>query len=62
VIVIAPVAQSLGCRVLGDGLMYVFFLLALAAFVAACLFAFVLRSFSDRRPGRRKQTEFSKSE
>jgi hypothetical protein len=55
---IAPIAESLGCRVLEDGLLYVIFLLALTAFVATCLFVFDW-VFSDRRPGRRKQTAFS---
>jgi hypothetical protein len=59
---IAPVADSLGCRALKDGLLCVFFLLALAAFMTACLFAvnWFLRSLADRGLGSRKQTTLSK--
>jgi hypothetical protein len=59
---IAPVADSLGCRALKDGLLGVFFLLALAGFMTACLFAvnWFLRFFADRRLDSRKQTTSSK--
>jgi hypothetical protein len=59
---IAPVADSLGCRVLKDGLLLVFFLLTLGALMTACLFAqnWFLRSFANRSLGSRKQTTFSK--
>jgi hypothetical protein len=60
-ILIAPVADSLGCRVLKDGLLLVFFLLALAGLMTACLFAlnWFLRSFANRSLGSRKQTTLS---
>ena len=59
---IPPVADSLGCRALKDGLLAVFYLLALAGFTAACLFAvnWFLRSFADRGLSSRTQTTFSK--
>ena len=59
---IPPVADSLGCRVLKDGLLFFFFLLALAGFMTACLFAlnWFLRTFANRSLGSREQTTFSK--
>jgi lipid-A-disaccharide synthase-like uncharacterized protein len=59
---IAPVAQSLGCRALEDGLLYIFFLVTLAGFMTACLFGmtWVLHFFADRDSGSQKQTTFSK--
>ena len=59
---IAPVADSLGCRVLKDGLMLLFFLLALAGLMTASLFAlnWLLRSLANRSLGSRKQATFSK--
>ena len=61
---IAPIADSLGCRVLKDGLLLVFFLLALAGLMTACLFAlnWFLRSFANRSLGSRKQITLSKGE
>jgi hypothetical protein len=61
-ILIEPVADSLGCRVLKDGLLLVFFLLAFAGLITACLFAlnWFLRSFANRSLGSREQTTFSK--
>jgi hypothetical protein len=61
-ILIAPVAQSLGCRALEDGLLYILFLLTLAGFMTACLFGMkcVLHFFADRGTGSQKQTTFPK--
>jgi hypothetical protein len=62
VILISPVAQSLGCRVLEDGLRYVFFLLALGGLMTSCIFAvrWFLHCFRDGGSHSRKQTTFSK--
>ena len=61
-IVIAPVADSLACRMLKDVLLLVFLLLVLAGLMTACLFAlnWFLRSFANRSLGPQKQTTFSK--
>jgi hypothetical protein len=50
---IALAAQSLGCQPLKDGLLYVFFLVALAGFTTAFLFVanWIVRSFADRSTG-----------
>ena len=57
-----PVAESLGCRALKGGLLYLVFLLAAAALLAACLYAAprIARFFDDRRSASRKQTVFSR--
>jgi uncharacterized membrane protein YphA (DoxX/SURF4 family) len=62
VTLIAPFAESLGCRALKDGLLCVFFLLALAALMTACIFAthWFGHWFADRGPHSQKQTTFSK--
>jgi hypothetical protein len=60
---IAPaLAESLACRVLKDGLLYLAFLFALAGCMAAGLFAVprIIRFFDDRTSGRRRQTTSSK--
>ena len=61
-ILIAPVADSLACRMLKDVLLLVFLLLVLAGLMTACLFAlnWFLRSFANRSLAHRKQTTFSK--
>jgi hypothetical protein len=48
VTLIPPVAESLGCRMLKDGLLYAFFLLVLAGSMTAFLFAvnWFVRSFA----------------
>jgi hypothetical protein len=60
--VIVPVAESLACRALKDGLLYLSFLLALAGCMAAGFVALprIVRFFSDRTRGSRKRTRFSK--
>ena len=57
-----PVGESLGCRMLKDGLLYVFFLLVLAGSMTAFLFAvnWFARSFPARGIGFRKQKPISK--
>jgi len=57
-----PVAESLGCRVLKDGLLYVLVLLAVAGFLGMCVFAVprILRFFDDRIFGSQKHTTFFK--
>jgi uncharacterized membrane protein YphA (DoxX/SURF4 family) len=62
VTLIQPVAESLGCRMLKDGLLYVLFLLVLAGFMAAFLFAvnWFARSFAARSFGFRKKKPNSK--
>lgn len=58
----SPIAESLGCRALKDGLLYVLSLLAAAALLAACIYALprIVRFFDDRFWGSRKQTTFPK--
>jgi hypothetical protein len=62
VILISPVAQSLGCRVLEDGLRYVFFLLALGGLMTSCIFAvrWFLHCFRDAVRIPESKTTFSK--
>ena len=57
-----PAAESLGCRALKDGVLYLLFLLAAAALLAACLYAVprIVRFFDDRGSAARKQTAFSR--
>jgi hypothetical protein len=57
-----PVAESLGCRALKDGALYLVFLLAAAALLTACLYALprIARFFDDRILSSRRQTTFSK--
>jgi hypothetical protein len=57
-----PVAESLGCRALKDGALYLVFLLAAAGLLAACIYVLprIVRFFDDRISGSRKQTTFSK--
>jgi hypothetical protein len=57
-----PVAESLGCRALKDGLLYVLSLLAAAALLATCIYAVprIVRFFDDRFLGSRKPTTFPK--
>jgi hypothetical protein len=57
-----PVADSLGCRVLKDGALYLIFLLAAAGLLAACFDVLprILRFFDDRILRSRRQTTFSK--
>lgn len=59
---IPPLVPPFGCRVLEDGLLYLFFLLALAAFATACFFAAsrFLHSLSDNDSSSQKQKRFSK--
>ena len=60
---IAPaLAESLACRALRDGLLYVAFLFALAGCMAAGLVVVprIIRFFDDRTSGRRKQATTSK--
>jgi hypothetical protein len=59
---IPPLAPPFGCRVLEDGLLYVFFLLALAGFLTACFLAanWFLRSLSDNDSNSQKQKPYSK--
>ena len=66
---IARFAESLGCRALRDGLLYVFFLLALAALTTACIFAmrWLGHCFADRpriprsKPHSQKEQIYEKS-
>jgi hypothetical protein len=62
VILIAPVADSLGCRALKDGLLCLFFLLVFAVLMFAFLFAAnrLARRFAGPRNGSQKETTFSK--
>jgi hypothetical protein len=62
VIPAVPVVDSLGCRVLKDGALYLVFLLAAAGLLAACLYALprIARFFDDRISRSSKQTTFSK--
>jgi hypothetical protein len=57
-----PVADSLGCRVLKDGALYLIFLLADAGLLAACIYALprIARFFDDRISRSSKQATFSK--
>ena len=57
-----PVAESLGCRALKDGLLYILVLLAAAGLLAVCVFAVprIVRFFDDRISASRKQTTFFK--
>ena len=57
-----PAAESLGCRALKDGALYLVFLLAAAGLLAACVFVLprIVRFFDDRISNSRKQTTFSK--
>ena len=57
-----PVAESLGCRALKGGALYLVFLLAAAGLLAACIYALprIIRLFDDRISGSRKQSIFSK--
>jgi hypothetical protein len=52
-----PVADSLGCRALKDGALYLVFLLAAAGLLAACIYAVprIVRFFDDRISDCRKQ-------
>ena len=61
-ILIAPVAQSLGCRALEDGLLYILFLLTLAGFMTACLFGMkcVLHFLAERSRGSEKHSTHAK--
>jgi hypothetical protein len=62
VILVAPVADSLGCRALKDGLLCLFFLLVFAVLMLAFIFAVnrLNRFIAGRGPGSRKVTTFSK--
>jgi len=57
-----PVAESLGCRALKDGVLYLVFLFAAAALLAACFYAVprIVRFFDDHSSASRKQTAFSR--
>jgi hypothetical protein len=57
-----PVADSLGCRALKDGALYLVFLLAAAGLLAACRYGVprILRFFDDRILRSRRQTTFFK--
>jgi hypothetical protein len=57
-----PVAESLGCRVLKDGLLYILVLLATAGFLGMCVFAVprIVRFFDDRISASQKHTTFFK--
>jgi hypothetical protein len=57
-----PVAESLGCRALKDGALYLVFLLAAAGLLAACIYALprIARFVDDRILSSRRQTTFSK--
>ena len=59
---IPPLVPPFGCRVLEDGLLYVFFLLALAGFLTACFLAanWFLHSLSDNDSNSQKQKPYSK--
>ena len=61
-ILIAPVADSLGCRALKDGLLCLFFLLVFAFLLFVFLFAVsrLARRFAGRHNGSQKETTFSK--
>jgi hypothetical protein len=56
------VAESLGCRVLKDGALYLLSLLVAAGLLAACIYLLlrIARFFDDRISRSRKQTTFSK--
>jgi hypothetical protein len=60
VILIAPVADSLGCRALKDGLLCLFCLLGFAVLTFAFIFAVnrLARRFAGRRNGSQKETTF----
>lgn len=55
-------AQFLGCRALQDGLLYAFFLVALAGVMTTVLFVknWFVRSCADDSMDSQKQTTFSK--
>jgi len=57
-----PVAESLGCRALKDGLLYVLGLLAAGGSLVASIYAVprIARFFDDRASVSRKQTPFSR--
>ena len=57
-----PVAESLGCRALKDGALYLVFLLGSTGLLAACIYALprIVRFFDDRISRSSKQTIFSK--
>ena len=59
---IPPLVPPFGCRVLEDGLLYVFFLLALAGFLTACFLAlnWFLHSLSGGNSSSQKQKPYSK--
>ena len=58
----APLAPPFGCRALEGGLLYLFFLLALAAFLTICFLAvnWFLDSLSGGNSGSQKNKTFSK--
>jgi hypothetical protein len=61
VTLIPPDAQSLGCRAMKDGLLYLLFLSVLAGFVAAWLLSTpVIRALSPRRTSSQTKKQFSK--
>jgi len=57
-----PVADSLGCRALKDGALYLVFLLAAAGLLAACIYALprIARFVDDRISRSSKQKTFPK--
>ncbi len=57
-----PVAESLACRALKDGLLYVFCLVAAAGSLVASIYALprIVRFFDNRTSGSRKQIALSK--
>ena len=57
-----PVAESLGCRALKDGALYLVVLLAAAGLLAVCIYALprLVRFFDDRISRSSKQTIASK--
>ena len=56
------VAESLGCRALKGGALYLVFLLAAAGLLAACVYGVprILRFFDDRISGSANKQRFSK--
>ena len=57
-----PLAESLGCRALKDGALYLVLLLVSAGLLAVCLYALprIVRFFDDRISRSGKQTTFPK--
>jgi len=57
-----PVAESLGCRALKGGALYLVFLLAAAGLLAACVYALprIVRFFDDRISGSGNKQHFPK--